>query len=191
MYTDPNKDDPFDTIREVTTSNRSQVDAVIMFSPRIEAGRVASRQGIFTHRQAPPHAVAAAAQEGGWRSVAQAWYPGYTPGYGGFHQTWISRQPVSGNISIGVARDCHAHPRSANGKEIWYFSALIRVEGGAVLYNRSAGVTLPPANRTSTSPVTCPGMQVAQAAALGVRCTARRSDNATAVFKEIVQVFTE
>jgi hypothetical protein len=95
-----------------------------MWSLPQEAGRIASHEGLFAERQAPTSVVAAAKQEG-WSAVLQAWYPGYCSGYGGWHQTWTSRQPVRGNATIGVARDCCGHLLA----DSWFFSVLIRVDG--------------------------------------------------------------
>lgn len=182
------------------------VDAIVLFAPRIETGRVASGKGIFAQRQAPPQAIAAAKAEGGWQGVAQAWWPGYTSGCGGWHQTWRSRRPVRGNLTIGVARTgpvAHGSEGQYNASTLpWFFSTLIRIDGtagaavtglgahGAILYNASAGFSpVIPSEPDVQSP--CPGLDVAAAAAAGVRCARHFNSNKLATFKEVVTLTIE
>ena len=95
--------DPFFLASMIGWDRAAGVSAVVQWNMPHEAGRIATHGGIFAERLAAPDAVAAAKQEGGWGSVLQAWYPGYTSGYGGWHQTWTSRRPI-GNTTVGLSR---------------------------------------------------------------------------------------
>ena len=161
------------------------VDAIVFFAPRIETGRVSSQQGIFTRREPPPEAIAAALHEGGWNGVAQGWWPALTSGYAGWHQTFRSRRALHGKVTIGVSRDCGgavAHPSlTRNAVDPWFFMAVIRVDdGGPVLYNGSVGFALPDNRSSNGVPGPCPGIDVAAAAALGISCSHHFSTNLSA-----------
>jgi hypothetical protein len=102
------------------------------------------------------------------------------PGYGGFHQTWTSRSPLSGNVSIGLNRavgSSYADEGPLSGP--WFFSTIIKVVDGPILYNASTGVIACArkkrsggSDHSSAVPlVSCPGMDVDAASKLGITCT--------------------
>jgi hypothetical protein len=212
--------DPHSLASMIAKDRAAEVDAVLVWGLKIEVGNIAAQRGLFTQRRADAAVTAAAKMEsnGQWGAVAQAWFPGYTGGYGGFFQRWTSRSIVSGNetilYTIGLDRAYgsglqHAVLGNASAGA-WFFGAVIRVMNGPVLYNASTGVIV--CKNTSTSSdgdsdgnidssnsgsnsigVECPGMDTAAADAAGIECKVRCAtlDSAAVVplaFPEIVAV---
>jgi hypothetical protein len=150
------------------------VDAVIAYNIRFEAGRLAQQTGIFTKREAPPAVVAAAAREGGWGGAVAGYWPEHVPTYGGFFQSWTSRHSLTGNLSFGINREYHAvGPVTNESQAPFFFSAIIRIEGGPVLYRASTNVLPCTSSPLDTGPSVCPGMDAQSAAPLGIACTVR------------------
>ena len=170
--------------RMITTDRQNAVDAIVLWGLRLEVGNVAAQRGIFTERLASKSTKTAAAQQGFGAGVLQGWFPGYTPGYGGFHQTWTSRAPISGNLSIGINRAVgNRFPDTGLENWPWYFAVVVRVAGGPLLYNASSSVvacTNTGANHSANavpralvlpSMEVCPGMDTKAADALGISCS--------------------
>ena len=112
----------------IAKDRRAQVDAVVIWGLRMEVGNIGTQQGIFTERRASQSSLEAAKAAGYHGGVAQAWFPGYTPGYGGFHQSWTSRSPLRGNLSIGINRAFGSSFVTTGPDDgPWYFSATVRV----------------------------------------------------------------
>eukprot|EP01052_Picozoa_sp_SAG31_P016638 SAG31_NODE_1109_length_9860_cov_22.119353_1_plen_805_part_00 len=157
--------------RMIAKDRRAQVDAVVIWGLRMEVGNIGTQQGIFTERRASQSSLEAAKAAGYHGGVAQAWFPGYTPGYGGFHQSWTSRSPLRGNLSIGINRAFGSSFVTTGPDDgPWYFSATVRVVNGPLLYNASAGVVACTKGYRSSGPAPCPGMDSDVAAALGITC---------------------
>eukprot|EP01052_Picozoa_sp_SAG31_P007304 SAG31_NODE_347_length_17310_cov_3.764743_9_plen_1165_part_00 len=152
-----------------TDREAAGVAAVVFCGLRMEVSNLPSQRGIFTQRQAPSSSRRVASIQN-WTGVVQAWFPGYAPGYGGWFQSWTSRQPLqlaSGVLTIGVSRG-RAIPIATNSNP-WFFSAIIRELDGPVLFNVSADA----APLASNGSLPCPGMERAAAAAVGLNCTVR------------------
>eukprot|EP01050_Picozoa_sp_SAG11_P003269 SAG11_NODE_181_length_13239_cov_10.587139_4_plen_977_part_00 len=150
------------------------VDAVIAYNIRIEMGRLAEQSGIFTNRHPSPAVLAAAASEGGWGGAVAGFWPEHVPTYGGFFQSWTSRHSLTGNLSFGINREWHAvGPVTNESAAPFFFSAIIRMQGGGLLYNASTNVMPCTSSPLDTAPKVCPGMDLHKAANLGMACTVR------------------
>jgi hypothetical protein len=166
------------------------VDATLVYNLRLETGRLSSQSGIFARQHPPATALAAAAAEGGWGGVVAGFWPEHVPGYGGFFQSWLTRHPVSGNLSFGVNREWHA--TTTNESEApFFFAGSIRVQAGPVLFRASTNVVPcdPPDNPPERQ---CPGIDAVAAAQLGVTCTVRCTpsfvDASRPTFPETVRI---
>lgn len=205
--------DPAALARLIEVDRTAGVDAVLVFELPMEVGQLAAQRGIFTERLAGGSAISAAGADGFLGGVAQGWFPGYTPGYGGWFQSWTSRAPVSGNISFGVdRRRSTGHrllgdgsPQPAAGGfgvgatvsgEPWYFAVTIRVaDGGPILFNASAdvaactgaGAGAAEGEGRPAAATPCPGIESAAAAAINVTCSVRCAA-ASAAFPEVVHL---
>ena len=132
--------------------------------------------------------------------MAQGWFPGYTPGYGGWFQSWTSRAPLSGNVSFGVdrRRATDRRPLAKAGRgggggasvsdEPWYFAVMIRVaDSGPILFNGSADVAACAGAGAGAGATPCPGIEAVGAAAINVACSVRCAA-AGAAFPEVVHL---
>ena len=184
--------DPHALAAMISTDRAAEVDAVVIWGMRMEVGNIGSQRGIFSQRNATTLAAAQKQSHGGWAGVAQAWFPGFTPGYGGFHQSWTSRVTQSGNLSFGLNRAVGVVKRTipvGNASGPWYFGAVIRVANGPVLYNASANVAVTKGESSDGGEVECPGLDTA-AAAQKISCTVRWIDRTMhdATFPEVVTI---
>jgi hypothetical protein len=167
----------------IEADREASVAAVVFCGLRLEVSNLPSQRGIFKQRQAPNSSKRVALMQN-WSGVAQGWFPGFVPGYGGWYQSWTSREPLEldgGALTVGVSRGRIL----AAANSPWYFSAIIRELDGPVLFNASADAA--PLASSGSSP--CPGMDRVAAVARGLNCTVRFPQLLSATdFPEVVDI---